>query len=113
MIIRTLVRIISRLWGRFMIAVDETVKVLTNQAGEPVRFSWRNGSYQITSRPERWFSRKPWWLEASRAQRGIGPAVLEVEMWRITASKGINSPSEFELLHNQDNDRWQLVRICG
>ncbi len=113
MIIRTLVRIISRLWGRFMIAVDETVKVLTNQAGEPVRFSWRNGSYQVTSRPERWFSRKPWWLEASRAQRGIGPAVLEVEMWRITASKGIHSPSEFELLHNQDNDRWQLVRICG
>jgi hypothetical protein len=96
-----------------MIAVDETVKVLTNQAGEPVRFSWRNGSYQITSRPERWFSRKPWWLEASRVQRGIGSAVLEVEMWRITASKGINSPSEFELLHSQDNDRWQLVRICG
>jgi hypothetical protein len=96
-----------------MIAVDENVKVLTNRAGEPVRFSWRNGSYQVTSRPERWFSRRSWWLEASRAQRGIGPAVLEVEMWRITASKGINSPSEFELLHNQDNDRWQLVRICG
>ena len=111
MIIRTLVRIISRLWERFMIAVDENVKVLTNQQGEPVRFSWRNGSYQVTSRPERWFSRKPWWLEASRAQRGIGPEVLEVEMWRITAAKGINSPSQFELLHS--NDRWQLVRIFG
>jgi hypothetical protein len=111
MIIRTLVRIISRLWGRFMISVDENVKVLTNQSGEPVRFSWRNGSYQVISRPERWFSRKPWWLEASRAQRGIGSEVLEVEMWRITASKGISSPSQFELLHS--NDRWQLVRIFG
>ena len=94
-----------------MIAVDENVKVLTNQQGEPVRFSWRNGSYQVTSRPERWFSRKPWWLEASRAQRGIGSGVLEVEMWRITAAKGVSSPSEFELLHS--NDRWQLVRIFG
>lgn len=94
-----------------MIAVDENVKVLTNQQGEPVRFSWRNGSYQVTSRPERWFSRKSWWLEAGRAQRGIGSEVLEVEMWRITAAKGISSPSEFELLHS--NDRWQLVRIFG
>jgi hypothetical protein len=111
MIIRTLVRIMSRLWGRFMIAVEEAVKVLTNQAGEPVRFSWRNGSYQVTSRPERWFSRKPWWLEAGRAQRGIGVQVLEVEMWRLSATKGIGSPSQFELLHS--NDSWQLVRICG
>jgi hypothetical protein len=111
MIIRTFVRIISRLWGRFMIAVDETVKVLTNQAGEPVRFSWRNGSYQVTARPERWFSRKPWWLEANRAQRGIGPELLEVEMWRISAAKGASSPSQFELLHTRAG--WQLVRICG
>jgi hypothetical protein len=32
-------------------------------------------------------------------------------MWRISAAKGISSPSEFELLHS--NDRWQLVRIFG
>ena len=96
-----------------MIQVDEKVKVLTNQKGEPVRFSWRNGSYQVTSRPERWYSRKPWWLEASRAQRGIGAAVMEVEMWRLSAAKGISSPAQFELVHNQLDDRWQLVRICG
>lgn len=96
-----------------MIQVDETVKVSTNQAGEPVRFSWRNGSYQVTSRPERWYARKPWWLEASRAQRGIGSQILEVEMWRITASKGISSPNQFELTHSQPDDGWQLVRICG
>jgi len=96
-----------------MIQVDESVKVLTNQSGEPVRFSWRNGSYQVTSRPERWYSRKPWWLEASRAQRGIGAQVLEVEMWRITASKGISSPNQFELVHSQSDDGWQLVRIFG
>jgi hypothetical protein len=94
-----------------MIQVDEKVKVLTNQRGEPVRFSWRNGNYQVTSRPERWYSRKSWWLEASRAQRGIGSAVLELEMWRLTASKGISSPARFELVHNQLDDRWQLVRI--
>jgi hypothetical protein len=96
-----------------MIQVDERVKVLTNQQGEPVRFSWRNGSYQVTSRPERWYSRKSWWLEASRAQRGVGQAVLEVEMWRLSAAKGASSPAQFELVHNQLDDRWQLVRICG
>ncbi|CAB4625837.1 unannotated protein [freshwater metagenome] len=96
-----------------MIQVDENVKVLTNQAGEPIRFSWRNGNYKVTSRPERWYSRRPWWLEARRAQRGIGSGVLEVEMWRLSAVKGVSSPSEFELLHSQADDGWQLVRVCG
>jgi len=96
-----------------MIQVDERVTVLTNQAGEPVRFSWRNGNYKVVSRPERWYSRRSWWLEASRAQRGIGADVLEVEMWRLSATKGIGSPSQFELIHSQIDGGWQLVRVCG
>jgi len=34
-------------------------------------------------------------------------------MWRITASKGISSPNQFELVHSQVDDGWQLVRIFG
>lgn len=96
-----------------MIRVDERVQVATNPAGEPVAFNWRSGSYRVISRPMRWFSRRDWWVEAARAQRGIGAGVLEVEMWRLSASKDSCSPAQFELIHTQSDDAWQLVRIFG
>ena len=99
--------------GKLMIQVQEQIKVLTNQVGEPVRFSWRNGTYLVTSKPERYFSRRPWWQEAARAQRGIGSSVLEVEIWRLSAAKGTCSPAQFELVYNHQKSSWQLVRICG
>lgn len=96
-----------------MMQVHERIKVLTNQAGEPVRFSWRNGTYLVTSKPERYFSRRSWWQEASRAPRGIGSSVLEVEIWRLSAAKGALSPAQFELVYSHQECNWQLVRICG
>jgi hypothetical protein len=96
-----------------MIRVDESIQVATNQAGEPVGFSWRNGSYKVTNKPVRWFSRKNWWDESARAQRGIGAGVLELEMWRLSASKENSSPSQFELIHTEETNSWQLLRIFG
>jgi len=96
-----------------MIRVDESVQVATKPSGEPIGFSWRGGSYRVITRPERWFSRRDWWVEASRAQRGIGAGVLEVEMWRLSASRDGGSPAQFELIHTQQNNSWQLVRIFG
>jgi len=84
-----------------MIRVDESIQVATNQAGEPVGFSWRNGSYQVITKPVRWFSRRNWWDESARAQRGIGAGVLELEMWRLSASKENSSPAQFELIHTE------------
>jgi hypothetical protein len=113
LIIRTLVRIIRTSWGKQMIRVDESIQVATNQAGEPVGFSWRNGSYQVITKPVRWFSRKNWWDESARAQRGIGAGVLELEMWRLSASKENASPAQFELIHTEATNSWQLLRIFG
>lgn len=95
-----------------MIRVDEAVEVATNSQGEPVLFNWRNASYRVVSRPERWFSRRDWWVDQARAQRGIGAGILEVEMWRLSAIRD-NSLAQFELIHREQNDSWQLVRIFG
>jgi hypothetical protein len=95
-----------------MIRVDESVQVTTNQIGEPIGFSWRGGNYRVVSKPVRWFSRRDWWVEAARAQRGIGAGVLEVEMWRISAIKD-SAAAQFELIHTEIDNRWQLVRIFG
>ncbi len=99
-----------------MLRVDEKVSVSTNQGGEPIGFWWRGGSYLVNSKPVRWFARREWWNEAARVQRGIGAGVLEVEMWRICASKPNAPMAQFELVHTfetQGNDRnsWRLVRV--
>jgi hypothetical protein len=99
--------------------LDENVLVSTNQSGEPVGFLWRDSNYKVRARPVRWFARRDWWLEASRVQRGIGPGVLEVEVWRMLASKGGESEAknktQFEIAHTQDGangkNLWRLVRV--
>lgn len=96
-----------------MIRVDESVQVKTNRLGEPIGFSWRNGSYRVLTKPERWFARKDWWVEAARVQRGIGAGVLEVEMWRLSAAKESSSPAQFELIHTEIDNQWKLVRVFG
>lgn len=106
-------KLLVNLWGTAMIRVDEPVQVKTNQTGEPIGFSWRNGDYQVLSKPVRWFSRRDWWVESARAQRGIGSGVLEIEMWRLSASKDSSSPAHFELIHTEINNSWQLVRVFG
>lgn len=96
-----------------MIRVDENVQVSTNQNGEPIGFSWRNGSYRVLTKPIRWFARRDWWVEAARVQRGIGSGVLEVEMWRLSAARESSSPAQFELIHTELDNQWKLVRIFG
>ena len=99
--------------------LDENVLVSTNQSGEPVGFLWRDSNYKVRARPVRWFARRDWWLEASRVQRGIGPGVLEVEVWRMLASKGdepeAKNKTQFEIAHTQDDANgkniWRLVRV--
>jgi hypothetical protein len=97
-----------------MLRVDERVLVSTNQRGEPIGFRWRGGSYLVNAKPVRWFARKEWWVEAARAQHGIGAGVLEVEMWRICASKENSSLAQYELVHTletSNQNAWRLVRV--
>ena len=100
--------------------IDENVSVSTNQTGEPVGFFWRNSSYRVRTKPIRWFARRDWWIEATRVQRGVGPSVLEVEMWRMVASKNESVDSvdktQFEIVHARDSANpekhiWRLVKV--
>jgi hypothetical protein len=93
-----------------MTRVCEAVTVSVSQTGEPIGFRWRDQSYQVTSKPVRWFSRKEWWVESARAQRGIGAGVLEIEMWRFCASDN-TVVLQFELIRNAITNQWQLNKV--
>jgi len=93
----------------------EEVAVVTNATGEPIGFQWRERDFLVSTKPMRWFARRDWWQDATSARRGIGPGLLEVEMWWLTAS--CNSDDEavlsrqYELIHSLLDGSWVLSRI--
>jgi hypothetical protein len=100
--------------------INESISVSTNQTGEPVGFLWRNSTYRVRTKPIRWFARRDWWIEAARVQRGVGAGVLEVEMWRMIASKSdipeAEEKNQFELVHSLDESGgnkhiWRIARV--
>jgi len=93
-----------------MTRVGEAVTVSVSQTGEPIGFRWRDQSYRVTNKPVRWFSRREWWVESARAQRGIGAGVLEIEMWRFCASDNA-VVLQFELIRNAITNQWQLNKV--
>ncbi len=98
--------------------MDENVSVSINRTGEPVGCLWRNSTYRVRTKPIRWFARRDWWLEAARVQRGVGAGVLEVEVWRMVASKAEDpdQKTQFEILNtaaSTDGEKaiWRLVKV--
>lgn len=87
-----------------MTLIDEPVEVSLDPTGSPVGFRWRGVRYLAKGKPLRWFTRKQWWLESSRVQRGIGASVLEVEVWRIVADRDAKA---FKL--SNDGGVWRLI----
>jgi hypothetical protein len=65
--------------------IDETIDVATDAAGAPLRFEWRGVMHGVTSMPEPWVGRRPWWRESGRAPRGRGLMLLETYQWRVDA----------------------------
>ena len=95
-----------------MVRVDENVTVAVNVEGQPIGFAWRNANYLVAEKPERWFARREWWVEAARVQRGIGAGVLEVEMWRLMAADHeAKQKHQYELIHFTLGNIWRLARV--
>jgi hypothetical protein len=65
--------------------VDETIDVVTDATGAPLRFEWRGVTHGVTSMPEPWAGRRPWWRETGRAPRRRGLMLLEMSRWRVDA----------------------------
>ncbi|WP_218063952.1 hypothetical protein [Arthrobacter wenxiniae] len=60
----------------------------------------------------RFFTRRPWWTEQERVNKGIGAQVLETEVWRLTATRhGRSAERVFEL--TREDSGWRLARILG
>jgi hypothetical protein len=94
--------------------IEEPVIVELTDDGAPIRFEWRGVFYGVTSAPERWFARRPWWQLNSRAPRGTGEGLIDREMWRVDAVPlTMGAPRRdgtFDLGRQSTTGSWRLSR---
>ncbi|MEV4950770.1 DUF6504 family protein [Paenarthrobacter nitroguajacolicus] len=95
---------------------SESVGVSCTDAGQPREVQWKGTQYTVTNEPDRWYERRQWWLEESRAPLGSGAGLVDHEIWRVqllpTASDAETSrPITLDLVRHVGSGRWRLLRI--
>lgn len=103
---------------------SESVDVLCSAAGQPESLTWAGTSYIVCAEPVRWYERRQWWAEDTRAPLGSGQGVVDHEIWRVQvlpaklASRTVGpgepagaEPLTLDLTRHIKSGRWRLLRI--
>jgi Family of unknown function (DUF6504) len=98
---------------------SESVDVDCAADGEPRGLLWAGRSYVVCAEPVRWYERRQWWAEESRAPLGSGPGLVDHEIWRVqvlpsSTPHGEPEPEEpltLDLTRHIRSGRWRLLRI--
>jgi hypothetical protein len=97
---------------------SEGVDVVCTPAGQPLELTWAGRRYTVCAEPVRWFERRQWWAEETRAPLGTGPGLVDHEIWRVQVqlsdAKAVPHPEEtltLDLTRNTGSGRWRLLRI--
>jgi len=103
-----------------MAMFSESVDVVCAPDGQPVSLQWQGRTYSVCPEPVRWYERRQWWAEESRAPLGSGPGLVDHEIWRVQvlpspsgASKDTEpgEPLTLDLTRHIRSGRWRLLRI--
>jgi hypothetical protein len=98
---------------------SESVDVECAGDDEPRGLLWAGRSYVVCAEPVRWYERRQWWAEESRAPLGSGPGLVDHEIWRVqvlpsSTPHGEPEPEEpltLDLTRHIRSGRWRLLRI--
>ena len=91
---------------------SEAIEVVCSPAGQPLRPIWNGHTYKVGADPVRWYERRNWWEEETRAERGHGAGLVDTEIWRVQARANDRSDLRtLDLSHHVRSDRWRLIRI--
>lgn len=92
----------------------EAVDVLCTPSGQPLKLRWAGRHYTVCAEPVRWYERRQWWAEESRAPLGSGPGLVDHEIWRVQVHPLEGSTEQtltLDLSRHARSGRWRLVRI--
>lgn len=102
---------------------SESVDVVCSASGLPVSLQWAGRHYTVCVEPVRWFERRQWWAEESRAPLGSGPGIVDHEIWRVQVLEDSRRPDRpetgrtaeetltLDLSRHLGSGRWRLLRI--
>ena len=94
---------------------SESVDVVCTPAGQPLRLDWAGRRYTVCAEPVRWYERRQWWVEESRAPVGSGPGLVDHEIWlvqvRAAGNHAADSTLNLDLTRHVGSGRWRLLRI--
>ncbi|MCU1547150.1 MAG: hypothetical protein JWO29_101 [Arthrobacter sp.] len=100
---------------------SESVDVVCTPSGQPLKLDWAGRHYTVCAEPVRWYERRQWWAEESRAPFGSGPGLVDHEIRRIQVRAcaearpaGQTSPEDtltLDLARHLGSGRWRLLRI--
>lgn len=93
---------------------SESVDVRCNPDGQPQELFWAGRNYLVCAEPSRWYERRQWWAEESRAPLGSGPGLVDHEIWRVQVQAAQGDAAELltlDLTRHIGSGRWRLLRI--
>jgi hypothetical protein len=93
---------------------SESVDVVCTPSGQPLKLGWAGRHYTVCAEPVRWYERRQWWAEESRAPLGSGPGMVDHEIWRVQVRASEGSSGEMltlDLSRHVRSGRWRLLRI--
>jgi len=86
---------------------SESVDVICTGQGQPLEVTWKGTSYKVAGEPNRWFERRKWWAEETRAPIGSGAGLVDHEIWRVQLENTIT----LDIVRHLGSRRWRLLRI--
>lgn len=93
---------------------SESVSVVCTPDGQPSTLEWAGRRYTVCAEPVRWFERRKWWAEETRAPLGSGPGLVDHEIWRVqvrAAEEAGDGLLTLDLSRHVGSGRWRLLRI--
>jgi hypothetical protein len=91
---------------------SESVEVVQSTAGEPLHLVWRGRRYTLAADPVRWYQRRDWWDEQTRAGPGEGVGLVDREMWRVQVRRDGGQPLRtFDLVHYLPGGHWRVIKV--
>lgn len=90
---------------------DDPVEVRRGETEGPDQFLWRGRLWKVRAVLAHWVETAPWWQPATEgAVSAVGADLLvERELWRVEAGRGISTSGVFELSFTWSDGCWQLV----
>ncbi|MCQ9163836.1 MULTISPECIES: DUF6504 family protein [unclassified Arthrobacter] len=94
---------------------SEGIEVVETAAGLPLHLAWRGGRYTLAAEPLRWYRRRNWWDEETRAAPGTGAGLVDREIWRVQVRRDGGSRNAplltLDLVRYLPSGRWRVIKI--